>query len=239
LSSNYIGTGFKQAWHLIATHDPLLYDAFENTLKVLAVSTTVAAVLGIPLGVLLALGRFRGRGIVLAIANAGLGLPPVLVGIVLALLFFPAAPLGPLHLLNTLEAIYIAQSVLAFPVVVALTASAVNSITPGLLDQARGFHAPLYRIWLLALREARIGIIAAIVAAAGTALSEVAAVVLVGGNTEFYTQTLGSLALQQVGAGQYIYGFAVGIILLALILLVSGILTMLQYVGRRSNRARR
>jgi tungstate transport system permease protein len=237
--SSYIRTGFTQAWHLIATHDPLLFSAFDNTLKVAAVSTTVAAVLGIPLGLLLGLGRFRGRGLLLAIANAGLGLPPVMVGIVLALLFFPDAPLGSLRLLYTLRGVYVAQSVLCFPVVVALTASAVNSITPGLLDQARGFHAPLYRIWLLSVREARIGVLAAIVAAAGTALSEVAAVVLVGGNAEFYTQTLGSLALFEVDGGNYIYGFAIGLVLLALILAVSIVLTTLQYIGRRPARRRR
>ena len=123
--------------------------------------------------------------------------------------------------------------------VVALTASAVNSITPGLLDQARAYDARLLRVWALAVREARIGIIAAIVAAVGTALSEVAAVVLVGGNIEQFDQTLGSLALEQVDAGRFTYGFAIGIVLLAMILVISAVLTALQYLGRGTADRRR
>ncbi|MBE7190707.1 ABC transporter permease [Jatrophihabitans endophyticus] len=237
--SGYLRGGFSQAWHLIVSHDPVLWSAIDNTIEVALVSTAIATVVGVPLGVLLGLGRFRGRGFFLAVANAGLGLPPVLVGIVGSLLLFPAGPLGSLRLIFTLRAVIAGQTVLAFPVVVALTASAVSNVTPGLLDQARAFDARRYRVWQLAARESRVGIVAAIVAAAGTALSEVAAVVLLGGNIQEFDQTLGSFALEEVGAGNYVYSLAIGIVLIVLIMVVSIVLTTLQHLGRSPARRRR
>lgn len=237
---SYWDVAFSDAWHLIISHDPLLWDAIDNTVEVALVATGIATVLGVPIGLLLGLGRFRGRGLGLAVFNAGLALPPVIVGIVVVLLLLPHGALGRLGWLFTLHGVMLAQTILAFPVVVALTAAAVGQITPGLLDQARGFDARLWRVWALAVREARVGMIAAVVTALATALSEVAAVVLVGGNQEFDDQTLGSLALEQVNRGDFVYGLAVGIVLLALILLISIILTTLQYAGRRpAQRGRR
>ena len=233
---SYWSVAFSDAFHLIEHPNAQLKDALDNTVEVALVSTGIATVLGLPLGLSLGLGRFRGRGAALAVSNAGLGMPPVVVGIIFVLLLIPHGLLGGLHWLFTLKGVILAQTVLGFPVVVALTAAAVGNITGGLLDQARGFDARLWRVWALAMREARVGVVAAIVAAFGTALSEVAAVVLVGGNIDFADQTLGSLALEQIDAGNFVYGLAIGIVLLALILAVSIVLTTLQYVGRRPAR---
>jgi tungstate transport system permease protein len=208
------------------------------TLQVAAVSTGIALLVGLPIGLALGLGRFRGRGVGLTFANAGLGLPPVVVGLVLALLMFPRAPLGRFHLLFTLKGVFIAQTVLALPIIIALTASAVRSISPGLLDQARAFGANTLRVAALALREARIGILAATIAAVGSALSEVGAVVLVGGNIDGLDQTLASAALQKVDAGQFSSGLAIGIILLGLILVITAALTVLQHWSGRPVRIR-
>jgi tungstate transport system permease protein len=191
----------------------------------------VAVVIGLPIGLALGLGRFRGRGTAMVAANAGLGLPPVIVGLVLALLMFPAAPLGRFHLLFTLRGVYVAQSVLALPIIVALTAAAVSDLSPGLFAQARAYGAGRLQLAGLALREARIGILAAIIACVGSALSEVGAVVLVGGNIEGVDQTLASAALERVDAGQFVEGLAIGILLLGLILVVMGLLTVLQQFG--------
>lgn len=233
---SYWSDAFDQAWHLIVDHNVDLWDAIDNTIQVALVSTGIATALGVPLGLLLGLGRFRGRGLALALANAGLALPPVIVGIVLTLLLIPAGLLGSVRWLFTLKGVMLAQTVLALPVVVALTAAAVGTITDGLLDQARGFDARLWRVWALALREARIGVVVAIFAALGTTLSEVAAVVLVGGNIAQFDQTLGSLALQTVETGNYVGALAVGIVLGALILALSVVSTTLQYLGRRPAR---
>lgn len=231
--------GFRQAWDLITSHNPYLYHLVWVTLKVAAYSTAAALVIGLPIGLVLGLGRFRGRGGLIVLANAGLGLPPVVVGLVLSLLMFPEAPLGRFHLLFTLRGVYIAQTCLALPVIVALTASSVADMPGGLLDQARAYGARRWQLAGLALREARVGILAAVIVAVGSALSEVGAVVLVGGNIEGYTQTLASAALAEVNAGHYSLGMAIGILLLGLILVVAALLTFLQHLGgaRRMGRA--
>jgi tungstate transport system permease protein len=229
----FFGEGFKRAWHLIVSHDPELWHLVSLTLKVAAVSTAIALVLALPLALILGLGRFRGRGILLALANAGLALPPVVVGIVLALLMFPRAPLGQFHLLFTIKAIYIAQTVLAFPIILALGTTAVGELRGGVIAQARAFHARWWRLGLLAIGEAWSGILAAVIAAVGSGLSEVGAIVLVGGNIQGYDQTLASAALQQIDAGNFSEGMAIGILLLGLILIIIALLTIVQQAGAR------
>jgi tungstate transport system permease protein len=236
---NFLWDGLVEAWHLITSREPWLVDLTITTLKVATFPTCVALLLGLPLGLALGLGRFRGRGLGLVLANAGLGLPPVIVGLFLVLLMFPTAPLGRFHLLFTLNGVYVAQTVLAFPIIVALTASAVRDISPGLLDQARVFGASRYQVGLLALREARTGVVAATIAAIGSGLSEVGAVVLVGGNIDGLTQTLASATLAQVNAAHWANAIAIGIVLLGLILVVVAALTLLQYGRRRPGPPRR
>lgn len=233
---HFLWSGVRQGWHLLVSGDPYLDHVIFVTLKVTAVSTVAALVIGLPLGVLIGLGRFRGRGVAQAIANIGLVLPPVLVGLVLSLLMFPASPLGRFHLLFTLHGVYLAQSVLALPIVTALTGSAVAALPAGLIDQAEAFGASRARRWALAIREARIGIAAATIAAVGSALSEVGAVVLVGGNIEGSDQTLASAALEKVNAGQFAYGVAIAIVLFAMIVIVVAALTVLQLRGARAAR---
>ncbi|QIG41842.1 ABC transporter permease subunit [Nocardioides anomalus] len=232
---NFFLDGLQQAWDLIWSGNPELVQLLEVTLQVVAVSTGVSLVLGLPVGLALALGRFPGRGVLVVVANTGFALPPVVVGLVLALLMFPQAPLGGLDLLFTLRGVFIAQTCLALPLMVALTVSAVRDTPPGLLDQARAFGAGRLDLALLAAREARTGILAATIAAVGSGLSEVGAIVLVGGNIRGYDQTLASAALESIGAGRYAEGMAIGIILLGLIVVLTSALTWLQY-GRRSRR---
>jgi tungstate transport system permease protein len=191
-------------------------------------STLIALAAGLPVGLALGLARFRGRGAALTVVNAGMGLPPVIVGLVVALLLFRGAPLGGLNLLYTLDGVILAQAVLAFPIVAALTAAAVQALPPGLIEQARAFGASRTAVAALALREARIGVLAATIAAAGSAFAEVGAVVLVGGNIEGQTQTLASAVLVRVSAGEYGTAIALGILLLGLVLLLAGVLTALQ-----------
>jgi tungstate transport system permease protein len=227
--------GFQDAWSLLTQSDSYLWTLTWVTLKIAGISTVVALAIGLPLGLLIGLGRFRGRGLAAVLANLGLGLPPVVVGLVLALLMFPAAPLGRFQLLFTYKGVIVAQTCLAFPIIVALTSSAVREIAPGLLAQADAFGARRHHRWLLALAEARIGVMAATIAAVGSALSEVGAIVLVGGNIRGVDQTLASAALEQVEAGHFADGLAIAIILLGLILIITALLTVLQY-GRAERR---
>src|ERR687884_1140253 len=123
----FIWNGLKQAADLLAHGDHDILVVVGTTLKVALWSTLLALAIGLPIGLGLGLGRFRGRRVGLALANAGMGMPPVVVGLVAALLLFRGAPLGGLNLLYTLDGVILAQAVLAFPIVAALTASAVQS----------------------------------------------------------------------------------------------------------------
>jgi tungstate transport system permease protein len=224
----FLWHGLRLGWHLVITDNSYIRHVTWVTLEVAAVSTVVALIIGLPIGVAIGLGRFRGRSIALVLANVGLVLPPVMVGLVLSLLMFPAAPLGRFHLLFTLHGVYLAQSVLAVPIVVALTSSSVRAVPTGLLAQARALDASRLQIWTLAIREARIGILTGVIAAVGSALSEVGAVVLVGGNILGDDQTLASATIQAVNSADFAQAVAIGIVLLGLILVVTAALTFLQ-----------
>jgi tungstate transport system permease protein len=162
------------------------------------------------------------------LANASLGVPPVLVGLFLFLLFVPQGALGSQHLLLTRKAVFIAQTILALPFIVALGAAAIQGLPSGLLSQARVLGADRGQLALLALREARIGVLAAIIAALGSALSEVGAIVIVGGNVYGFDQTLASAALYQADAAHYDDAVALGIVLIVLILVLMCGLGVLQ-----------
>jgi tungstate transport system permease protein len=225
--------GVRQAFDLLVHGDHEILVIVGVTLRLALWSTLLALAIGLPLGLVLGLGRFRGRRVALAFVNAGLGLPPVVVGLVVALLLFRGAPLGGLELLYTLNGVIVAQTLLALPLVAALTAAAVQALPGGLLEQARAFGASRAQVAALALREARVGVLAATIAAMGSAFAEVGAVVLVGGNIDGETQTLASAVLVRVSAGEYGRAIALGTILLGIILLLSAALTLAQQHERR------
>jgi tungstate transport system permease protein len=222
-------------WEEVQRAVPLIYGGNAYilsvtwvTIRVALISTGIALVLGLPVALALGLGRFPGRRTLQILANASLGLPPVIAGLVLFLLFIPQGALGSLHLVFTLKAVYVAQTVLALPYVVALTAAAIQGLPPGLLGQARVLGAGPRQLCALALREAKIGVLAAVIAALGSTLSEVGAVVIVGGNVHGYDQTLASAVLEQVNSASYTNAVAIGIVLMLLILVLLGALTVLQ-----------
>jgi tungstate transport system permease protein len=219
----------RHAVPMIVHGNPYLLSIIWFTLQVAAIATAAATVIGLPIGLALGLGRFRGRRAVQLLANASLALPPVLVGVVLYLLLLPQAPLGSLHLIWTKRVIFIAQTILALPYIVALSAAAVQALPAGLLHQARLLGAGRRQLCTLALREARIGVMVAVIAALGTALSEVAAVTLLGGNIYGYDQTLASATLYEVNGAQYADAVAIGIVLIGLILILMGGLGVLQH----------
>ena len=225
---HFIWEGVKDAFRLITHGDHEVFSVMGVTLRIALEATAIALVLGLPIGLWLGLGRFRGRRVGLVLVNAGLGLPPVVVGLVVSLLLFRQAPLGGLHLIYTVNGVIVAQALLALPVVAALSAAALQAVPVALRDQARALGASHLRVAALALREARVGVLAATIAAMGSALSEVGAVVLVGGNIQGQTQTLASAVLVRVSAGDYGRGIALGAILLGLIVVISAGLTLAQ-----------
>jgi tungstate transport system permease protein len=230
-------------WHQLREAVPLIWGGQGDimrlgwvTVRLALVATGIASAVGIPLGCAIGLGRFRGRRVVHAIANASLAVPSVIVGILVLILLLPDGALGGLRIAFTLKGVYIAQTLLALPYTVALTAAAVNALPPGLLDQARALGAGRGQLARLALREARIGVMAAVIAALGTALSEVGAVVIVGGNIQNHDQTLASAVLQQTtDYTDYPNALAIAIVLLVLIGLLMAALTVL---GQRNDALR-
>jgi tungstate transport system permease protein len=218
----------RQAVPLITHGNPYLMSVIWFTVQVAVVATAAATVIGLPLGLAIGLGRFRGRRGLQILANASLGLPPVLVGLFLFFVFAGQGPLGGLHLPVTRRAIFVAQTILGLPYVVALTAAAVQALPLGLPAQARALGAGRLQLAILAVREARIGVLAAIIAALGTSLSEVGAVVIVGGNVYGYDQTLASAALYEANAARYADAVAIGIVLTGLILVLMGGVGVLQ-----------
>jgi tungstate transport system permease protein len=228
---HFIWEGLQEAVHLILHGDGELRHILWVTLHLAIFATVAAAIVGLPLGLIFGLGRFRGRRIGLALLNAGLGLPPVVVGLVVALFLFRGAPLGGLEWIYTVKGMIFAQAILALPLIAAFTATAVGAVPAALLDQARALGASRLQVGGLALREARVGVVGSLIAAFGSAVSEVGAVVLVGGNIYGHTQTLASAVLAKVSAGEYGTAIALGIILLGLIVICGGMLTVLQQRG--------
>jgi tungstate transport system permease protein len=227
----FIWDEIRTALPLIFHGNPTLYSVIWFTLQVAFVATAVATLIGVPIGLAIGLGRFRGRGFAQVLANASLGLPPVIVGVFLYVLFLPRAPFGSVQLIWTREIVFIAQTILALPFTIALTAAAVQGLAPGLLSQARLLGAGRIQLSVLALREARIGVMAGVIAALGTALSEVAAIAILGGNIYGYNQTLASATLYQVNGGHYADAVAIAIVLIGLILILMCALGLLQHQG--------
>jgi tungstate transport system permease protein len=219
----------RKAVPMILHGNPTLFSIIGFTLQVAVVATAAATLIGLPIGLAIGLGRFRGRQVLRVLANVSLAIPPVLVGTFLFVLFSPQALLGSLHLIYTKRVVFIAQTILALPFVVALTAAAVQALPPGLLTQARLLGAGRRQLGTLALREARIGVMAAVIAALGVSLSEVAAVVILGGNIYGYNQTLASATLYQVNGGYYADAVAIAIVLTGLILILMCGLGLLQH----------
>lgn len=216
---------------MIFDGNPYLWSIVAYTLEVSAMATGTAIVVGLPLGLMLGLGRFRGRRVLQVLANAGLALPPVLVGAALFLLSVRSGPLTGLELFWTKRGVLVAQAILAIPYVVALAAAAVQDAAPGLLAQARLLGAGSHQLAGLALREAWRGVLVAFIAALGTCLSEVAAISIIGGNIYGYDQTLASATLYDANGARYSQALAIALVLGLLILVLMGGLSLVQQSG--------
>jgi tungstate transport system permease protein len=225
----FLWSQLRQAVPLIYHGDTYIWGVTWVTIRLALVSTVAATVIGLPFAVTLGLGRFRGRRVLQTLANASLALPSVVVGVFVLILLLPGGVLGSLRIEFTLRGVYIAQTLLALPYIVALVPAAIQGLAPGLLEQARALHAGRLQLAVLALREARIGLLAAVIAALGSALTEVGAVVIVGGNIEGHDQTLGTAVLQQINDyGNFTEAVGIGLVLLVLILILMAALTVLQ-----------
>lgn len=208
--------GFLHAIHLILSADPTLSEIVFLSLRVTGFALLVSTLIGVPVGAALGLSRLRARGLVTALLYTGMGLPPVVVGLFVYLMLSRSGPFGALGWLFTPNAMIAAQVIIAFPLVTGLTMAAVQGVDPALRVQVRSLGATRWQeIWAV-LREARIGVVAAIVAAFGGIISEVGAVMLVGGNIEGKTRVLTTAIVLNTRSGEFALAIALGVILLAL-----------------------
>ncbi|MFQ5878422.1 MAG: ABC transporter permease [Acidobacteriota bacterium] len=224
--------GLRQALDRILSLDPDLREAAFRTLQVSGTATLVSLLLGVPAGVGLALSRFRGRTLVVALVNTGMGLPPVVVGLFVMILLWRSGPLGRLGLLYTPTAMVVAQCLIAMPIVTGLSLSAVQSLPLRLRVQVKALGATeLQSAWLLA-REARLPLLAALMAGFGAVVSEVGASLVVGGNLKGSTRVLTTATVLEASKGNFAAALALGIVLLVLAYAINLVLTRLQQRAR-------
>lgn len=203
------------------------------SLSISGLATAISLLIGLPLGTLLALSVFRSRGLILSVVNTGMALPPVVAGLVIAMMLWRSGPLGDLGLIYTPTAIVLAEVVIATPVILGLAAAGIGQLDPRLLLQLRGLGASRLQTvgWLW--REARLSLLAALMAGFGSVISEVGAAMMVGGNISGQTRVLTTAIVLYVGRGDFDTAIKIGGILLFLAFVVNGILTWAQQSGSR------
>ncbi|MBV6395224.1 MAG: Tungstate uptake system permease protein TupB [Anaerolineales bacterium] len=203
------------------------------SLQVSALATVISLLVGLPLGTWLALGNFRGRSLWLSIINTGMALPPVVVGLVVAMTLWRSGPLGELRLIYTPWAIVLAQTIIAAPVVTGLTAAALEALDPRLQQQLLGIGASrVQMVWHL-WREARLPLLAALMAGFGSVISEVGASMMVGGNIKGQTRVLTTAIVLETSKGEFDSALALSALLLVLTYLINLALTWIQQRAKK------
>jgi tungstate transport system permease protein len=224
--------GVRDAVRLLTGGDGATYDVILLSLRVSLTATAIACALGLPLAMALAFGRFGGRGLILATVNTGMGLPPVVVGLFVTILLWRSGPLGSLGLLYTPTAMVLAQGVIALPVVVGLSAAALQQVDPEFRLQMEALGATRLRALCAVAAEARLPLLAALMAAFGAVVSEVGAAMMVGGNIVGQTRVLTTAAVLETSRGDFALAIAFGLVLLAIAFTVNLALTSAQHRGR-------
>lgn len=224
--------GLVEAMRLLLSLDSEVMEIIFRTLHVSGTATIIGMLIGLPLGTIIALSSFPGRKLIVSMVNLGMGLPPVVVGLWVTLTLSRYGPLGLLGLLYTPSAMITAQVIIATPIITGFTIAAIQSLNPKIRLQILALGASrLQLLWLL-LREARLGLLAAIIAGFGGAISEVGASMMVGGNLKGSTMVLTTTTVLSVNKGEYELATALSIILLVLAFGITAALTAGQQRGR-------
>jgi tungstate transport system permease protein len=220
--------GAREALRLLATGDAEVWAILRLSLLVSASGTAIALLLGVPTGAALALARFPGRQLFVSLVNTGMGLPPVVVGLLVTILLWRSGPFGAWEILYTPAAIVIAQAVIATPIVTGITLAAVQSVPAPFRTQLLALGASRLQMTWMVLREARLPMLAAVMAGFGGVVSEIGASLMVGGNIRGSTRTLTTAMVLETGKGNFDVAIALAILLLVLIFIVNWALTRVQ-----------
>ncbi len=226
-----IFNSLANAVSLILHLNPELLGIIVLSLEVSGIALVISTVIGLPVGALLGLKRFPARDLAISTINTFMGLPPVVVGLFLYLLLSRRGPLGFLGLLYSPSAMIIAQTILAIPIVTALCHSAIVSVDPIIRQAARTLGATPIQETLAVIREARYGILSALLAAFGRVMAEVGAILIVGGNIAGYTRVMTTTIALETDKGNFELALALGIILLLISFTINGVLHVVQKKG--------
>lgn len=230
---NLILESLVKAFWLIVSFDREVYEIMFLSLRVSGIAVLIGALLGVPSGATIGLKEFFGKRFLVSIVNTLMGLPPVVVGLLVYLLLSTSGPLGVFQLLYTPEAMIIAQLIMVIPIVMGVTISSVSSVGKAIREKALSLGATNWQMTLKVLREGRLGILTALIVSFGAAISEVGAVMIVGGNIRWATRVLTTAIVFETELGEFGLAIALGLILLLLAFTINWILTYLQWSGLR------
>ena len=220
--------GIIKAFELIISFDPEVLGITWLSLKISGTATFISLFIGVSIGTVVALTNFFGKRLVISLINTGMGLPPVVVGLFVTILIWRNGPLGFLEILYTPSAMIIAQAIIATPIIMGISLAAIQNLPPNLRLQILSLGASrLQMVWVL-IKEARLPLLAAIMAGFGGVISEVGASIMVGGNIKGYSRVLTTATVMETGKGNFDIAIALGIILLLLAFFVNLILTQIQ-----------
>ncbi|MDY0384261.1 MAG: ABC transporter permease [Geobacter sp.] len=220
--------GVRQALALVLALDSEVLSITLLSLKVSCSATLISLALGLPTGTLLALSDFPGRRLIISMVNTGMGLPPVVVGLFITIFLWRNGPIGFLEILYTPAAMVLAQAVIATPIVTGITIASIQNLPANLKLQILALGATRRQmVWLL-VREARLPLLAAVMAGFGGVISEVGASMMVGGNIKGQTRVLTTATVMETGKGNFEVAIALSLVLLGLAFGVNYLLTVIQ-----------
>lgn len=220
--------GIKEAVRLLLSGDAEILAIVMLSLRVSLTATLASLILGVPAGMFLALTQVRGRRFLISLVNVGMGLPPVVVGLVVAILLWRSGPLGFLGIMYTPLAMMIAQTAIALPIVTGITLAAVQQLNPKLRLQILALGASRLQLHWILVREARMSILAAAIAGFGGVISEVGASMMVGGNILGQTRVLTTATVLETSKGNFEVALALSTILFALAYMITAAMTLIQ-----------
>jgi tungstate transport system permease protein len=224
----FILEGFRKALQLIFSGNPEIFAIARLSLTVSLAATALAVLAGVPLGSWIAVKKFPLKKLLIALVNTGMGLPPVVAGLVVMLLLARSGPLGFLNWLYTPKGMIIAQFIIALPIITALSISAMQNVDPKFYNQILALGASERQAVWVCLKEIRLTMVAAVIAGFGRLVAEVGAVMIVGGNIRHQTRMLTTATVMETQMGNFDMAIAIGLVLLAVGFIVNLALTLIQ-----------
>lgn len=220
--------GIVEAWHLLTSVDPEVMTVTLLSLKVSGIATLISLTIGIIVGTSIALSEFPGKRLLVSLVNTGMGLPPVVVGLFVTIMLWRNGPFNRWEILYTPTAMVIAQTIIATPIVMGISVASIQNLPANLKLQILALGASRLQMTLLLVREARLPLLAGIMAGFGGVISEVGASIMVGGNIKGQTRVLTTATVMETGKGNFDTAIALSIILMLLCFAINYLLTRIQ-----------